>query len=325
MPDMVVFDTAQLPPSVASFPEPVKIYTGLLGQVGDIIMFSATVRRIKQIFPNSSITFAVSKKYREAGELIGGLPYVDRLFVTEHYYDLRKDITYGPWHYGWPCDYRGDDELAEQRKHDIVLETRPQHRRMPWWKFDHQVAELAHEVGVPGPIDLRTQIAIPPDTSIPSDAAGRIVIHNDPNIDSTKAWSWEYLNEFVKAVDPENVVLLGNPGPGITDVIDLRGKTTLAEAAAIIQACKCYVGIDSGLMWIAGSLQVPVVGLYGTSYIPAYSAIQPINPCAVYLQVEGSPAEIAPKRVLNALGVAQRRYSPSQRSPHHMRLPEIGR
>ena len=69
--------------------------------------------------------------------------------------------------------------------------------------------------------------------------------------------------------------------------MDLRGKTTLAEAAVIIKAAKCYVGIDSGLMWIAGSLQVPTVGLYGTSYLPAYRAIYPENPQAVYLQAEG--------------------------------------
>jgi hypothetical protein len=305
---MIVFDTAQPPLPAGTFSEPVKIYTGLLGQIGDIIMFTATARRIKEIFPNSTITFAVSKQYREAGELVAGLPYVDRLFVTEHYYDLRKDITYGPWHYGWPCDYRGEDEIAEQRNHDIVLETRPQHRRMPWWEFDHQVAELAHEVGVPGPIDLRTEIAIPPNTMIPADAAGRIILHNDPNIDSTKAWSWEAVADLVQAVGPKNVVLLGNAGPEVAGVIDLRGKTTLSEAAAVIQACKCYVGIDSGLMWIAGSLQVPVVGLYGTSYIPAYQNIQPANPNAVYLQVEGSPSVILPERVLNALDEVKLKY-----------------
>jgi hypothetical protein len=39
---MIVFDTAQVPGPGLAFPEPVKIYTGLLGQIGDIIMFTAT-------------------------------------------------------------------------------------------------------------------------------------------------------------------------------------------------------------------------------------------------------------------------------------------
>ena len=33
--------------------EPLRIYTGILGQIGDIIGFTATVRRIRQLFPNS--------------------------------------------------------------------------------------------------------------------------------------------------------------------------------------------------------------------------------------------------------------------------------
>jgi heptosyltransferase-2 len=84
----------------------------------------------------------------------------------------------------------------------------------------------------------------------------------------------------------------------VPGALDLRGRTTLAQAAAIIGAARCYVGIDSGLIWIAGSLQVPAVGLYGTSYIPAYEAIQPHNPQATYLQAEGSPAALPPELVL---------------------------
>ncbi len=298
----MILSTAGVPGPSKVFPERVRIYTGILGQIGDIVMFTATVRRIKEIFPNARITFAVTKKYREAGELVAGLPYIDRLFVTEHYFELRKDVVYAPWHYGWPCDVRGDDEVEEQRRHDIVLETMPHHRRMPWWEYDHQVAEMAHMVGVPGPIDLHTEVAIPPGTVIPDDADGRIVLHNDPSIDDTKAWPWERAAEFVEAVGPSNVVLLGNPGPEIEGTIDLRGRTTLAQAAAIIRVCRCYVGIDSGLMWIAGSLQVPVVGLYGTSYIPAYSAIQPVNPNAVYLQADGAVGAISVGQVIDAAG-----------------------
>jgi ADP-heptose:LPS heptosyltransferase len=162
-------------------------------------------------------------------------------------------------------------------------------------------------VGVPGPLDLRTEIAIPPGTVIPPEAARKIVLHNDPAIDATKAWPWEHVREFVRGVGPMHVVLLGNAGPEIPGVLDLRGRTTLAQAAAIINAARCYVGIDSGLMWIAGSLQVPTVGLYGTSYIAAYDKIQPVNPNAVYLQAEGSLAAITPSAVLQAYEQALRK------------------
>jgi hypothetical protein len=209
----MVFDTAHTLETGAASMEPLRIYTGILGQIGDIVMFAATARRLKELFPRSAITFAVSARYREAGELVAGLPYVDRLFVTERYFERMTEALFLPWHLGWPADLRGEDEVAEQRRHDLVLETRPRHRRMPWWEFDHQVAEMAHMVGVPGPIDLRTEVRIPPGTPLPPGSTGKIVLHNDPSIDATKAWPWEHVRAFVEAVGPEEVVLLGGPGP----------------------------------------------------------------------------------------------------------------
>src|ERR1051326_5302388 len=156
-------------------------------------------------------------------------------------------------------------------------------------------------LGVPGPIDRRTEIVIPEGTVVPEEAVGKIVLHNDPAIDPRKAWPWEHVARFVCQVGAQEVVLLGHPGPFVPGVLDLRGKTTLAQAAEIIRQSRCYVGIDSGLMWIAGSLQVRAVGLYGTDYIPAYEAIQPHNPQAIYLQAEGSLQHIAPSSVWEAV------------------------
>ena len=298
--NLLTAETGIYPGGVVS-PAPLRIYTGLLGQIGDIIMFTATARRIKELFPHSTLTWAVSRRYQEAGELVTGLPYVDRLFVTEHYFERLTPELFQPWERGWPLDLRGEDEIAEQRRHDLVRETRPRHRRSPWWEYAHQVAELAHHVGVPGPITLRTEVAVPPGTRVPADAAGKIVFHNDPATDVNKTWPWEYARDLARAWGAENFVLLGRAGPEIPGTLDLRERTTLAEAAAVIARARCYVGVDSGLMWIAGSLQAPTVGLYGTSYIPAYGAIQPHNPRARYLQAEGELARISPAEVHAAL------------------------
>jgi len=278
-----------------------RIYTGILGQIGDIIAFTPAVRRLREVFPDSEITFAVSELYREAGELIAGLSSIDRLFATEQYFGRLAPPLDALWETGWPVDLRGEDEVAEQRLHDLVLETRPRHRRDRWWSAAHLTEELAHMVGIPGPIDPRTEIAIPPGIRVPRGARGRVVLHNDPGIDPRKAWSWDHLRDLVQAVGPQRCVLLGGEGPDVPDVLDLRGKTTLVEAAAVIQAASCFVGIDSGLMWIAGSLHVPTVGLYGTDYIPRPAAVQPANPNATYLTAQGSTSSIGSDTVLNAV------------------------
>lgn len=44
-----------------------------------------------------------------------------------------------------------------------------------------------------------------------------------------------------------------------THVVDLTGKTTLRQAAAVLRCCKLYFGRDTGLMHIAAAVNVPVV------------------------------------------------------------------
>ena len=240
---------------------------------------------------------------------MAGLPYIDRLFVTELYFERLTEEKQTPWLLGWPVDLRGEDEVEEQRRHDIVLETRPRHACPNWWEQAHQVEEYARMVGVPGPIDLTTEIRIPKGTVAPPETAGKIVLHNDPSIDPAKAWPWERLEQFVRSLGLDQAVLLGHSGPSLPGVLDLRGRTTLAQAAAILASARAFVGIDSGPMWMAGSLQVPTVGLYGTSYIPAYQSLLPANPRAVYIQAEGVLDTISPEIVLETLNQVLARES----------------
>jgi lipopolysaccharide heptosyltransferase II len=47
------------------------------------------------------------------------------------------------------------------------------------------------------------------------------------------------------------------------EIINLVGKTTLKEAAALVQMCSLFVSDDSGLMHVAAALGTPVVGIFG--------------------------------------------------------------
>lgn len=59
--------------------------------------------------------------------------------------------------------------------------------------------------------------------------------------------------EFGKYIE-ENIGVSYKPR-----IINLIGKTTLRQAAAVLQNCKIYVGNDSGLAHIAAAMKVPVV------------------------------------------------------------------
>ena len=49
------------------------------------------------------------------------------------------------------------------------------------------------------------------------------------------------------------------------DLIDMAGKTTLKEAIALIARCDLFISNDSGLMHLAGALDVPLVAIFGST------------------------------------------------------------
>ena len=52
---------------------------------------------------------------------------------------------------------------------------------------------------------------------------------------------------------------------GIDNSIDLRGELTLRQIAAFLSKCKCFIGIDSGISYIAASQGIPIICIMGMS------------------------------------------------------------
>jgi heptosyltransferase-2 len=50
-----------------------------------------------------------------------------------------------------------------------------------------------------------------------------------------------------------------------TKLINLAGKTTLREAIYLISQCRLFISNDSGLMHIAGALNIPTVAIFGST------------------------------------------------------------
>lgn len=79
----------------------------------------------------------------------------------------------------------------------------------------------------------------------------------------------------ISRIFPGNIVLLG--GPADTDtaeevrrlsqakLINLAGKTSLAEAVHLISQCRLFLSNDSGLMHVAGALNIPTIAIFGST------------------------------------------------------------
>ncbi len=79
----------------------------------------------------------------------------------------------------------------------------------------------------------------------------------------------------LSACFPVQVILLGSRadwevaekvrGAAHTELINLAGKTNLREAIYLISQCRLFISNDSGLMHIAGALNIPTVAIFGST------------------------------------------------------------
>ncbi len=89
------------------------------------------------------------------------------------------------------------------------------------------------------------------------------------------AKKWRHFPELARLLTTGKVVVLGTAADGEAAremvqaapdrVLDLTGRTSLAEAAAIMAGARAVVSNDSGLMHLAGYIGVPVIGLFGST------------------------------------------------------------
>ena len=104
-----------------------------------------------------------------------------------------------------------------------------------------------------------------------------IGIHPGAAYGETKRW---FPERFARVMDllqkpGRRFVLLGGPGEEqlaekVSNItaqppINTAGKTTIAEALALISRCGLFLSNDSGLMHVAAALRIPQVALFGST------------------------------------------------------------
>ena len=95
---------------------------------------------------------------------------------------------------------------------------------------------------------------------------------------SAKEWFPERFGELALRISGEigaRLLILGSAGDRAaasrigeiagSAVVDLAGKTSLAQALALISRCRVFVTNDSGLMHAASALAIPLVAIFGST------------------------------------------------------------
>lgn len=150
----------------------------------------------------------------------------------------------------------------------------------------------------PRPAVVATKSFAVPEVSTQHTALRTVVIHpGSGGYSLARRWDTAQFAAVADALqerDNARIILVGGANDGGTevkaamkgDVIDLTGKTTLAELAGVIQAADLYIGADSGVMHLAAAVGTPVLAIFGPSNPDAWG---PWTPNSLSIVLRSAP------------------------------------
>jgi ADP-heptose:LPS heptosyltransferase len=263
---------------------------------GDAVITLPVLEGLRRLLPKVEITFVTSELYRD---LFGAVTTIDRVipFPTNASRFRRAGVA------ALLASKLGSPDLLldlQRSRASLLLSSLM--RPTAWVAFDRyaprtaldRYLDAARWIGLDG-IEARYSVPLQADlaarayallsgdgASIDSGFEQRpLICLNPAGCWPTKNWPAECYVELGRRLVEElgaRIVLLGTDNvrdgaaaiaraladrPGA--VIDLVGRTTTAEALAIIQRMRLVVSDDSGLMHLAWVSGIPTIGLFGAS------------------------------------------------------------
>jgi len=271
----------------------------LMGSLGDVVRGLSLVSQIKKNLPNSRITWLVEPKWVE---LITIHPDIDKILVFNRnkgvlaVWQLKKALDQE--HFDITLDLQrhfksGFFSLLSRAERRIGFNRR--NTKEFNWLFNNETIDFFSErlpkvqhylkfteyLGIPAPDVLDFGFSSFDFKSVLPDILSDI---NGPIISVVMGSSWESKNWFFEGYrgliqdlfgsGKQHVVLLGDCSQesasfqlaeyiGSPSLINLVGKTSLLEVAAVLKVADVAVGPDSGPAHIAGAVGTPYVTLFG--------------------------------------------------------------
>jgi len=158
----------------------------------------------------------------------------------------------------------------------------------------HVIAMMCEAAGVHGEVELRPRLTLSAEES----QAGRLSARPQIALQTSnlaarfpmrnKLWPSERMQVVADALKADfDLVQLGAPSdPLLQGALDLRGKTSIRHAAAVLAQSHLFIGLTTGLMHLARAVDCRSVIVYGGREHPSqsgYSANENLHwegPCA---------------------------------------------
>jgi hypothetical protein len=242
----------------------------------------------------------------------------DDLLCTAIFRELRRrgrdDFWVASKH---PELYRRNDDIGvvvpPLRRYDMLLKRLGTRVVYPWYTsyhpaFDrddptpqqHLIALMCQKAGITGEVALRPYLTLGDDERAAGRRVARQVAIQSAGLDAkhamrNKNWYHDRYQGVVDALrDRFDLVQVGSASdPPLAGALDLRGRTTLRETAAVLAGSLAFVGQVGMLMHLARAVDCRSVIVYGGRETPAQSGY----PCNENLY---SPVPCSPCWLLNA-------------------------
>ena len=224
--------------------------------LGDVIVSTTIARELKKEFPSSKLHFVTNKPY---DELLKNNPDIDFIMASDAWTidSLFIEMSSGKYDKVFlPYQVRRECNIWHQEE-----ETRHQHLLDFYW----------NRMGMHRMITDRECYLYPSEQDYAKAAdmvsfdVPRIAIHATTGVETK---DWPYFAELV-----ETLRLLGygclqvgsDKDKKIQGAIDFRGKMSLLELAAFLSKCSAFVGLDSGISYMADAMKTPTIVIQGST------------------------------------------------------------
>lgn len=233
-----------------------KIMFVMLRTLGDVIVGTTICHELKKEYPDSKIYFYVNYPYD--GVLRNNSDIYEIRSSREWPHDMifmematgGYDIVFAPY------QVRGECNMWHQYE-----ETRHQHLIDFYWK----------RMGMHRPITDRECYLYPSEEDHKNSLnhisldVPRVAVHGTTGV-ATK--DWPYFSELVEELRKVGygcVQVGARSDSDIKGAVDLRGKMSFTELAAFLSRCAVFVGLDSGVSYIADAMKVPTIVIQGST------------------------------------------------------------
>lgn len=233
-----------------------RIMFVMLKTMGDVIVSTTLVHELKKEYPDAEIHFYTNKPY---AEILKNNPDVfevhapDDWNVNQIFLKIAEenyDSVYTPYQVRGECNMWHQDEA-----------TRHQHLVDFYWKRMgmHRQIEDRECYLYPSAEDFKNS-----EDHISMDVP-RIAIHSTTGV-ATKDWGhFEELVEVLRQAGYGCVQVGAPKDKKIKGTVDLRGKMGLLELAAFLSKCAAFVGLDSGISYMADAMKTPTIVIQGST------------------------------------------------------------